>query len=70
MLSNIVKERIVGLIGFVNETKIKDIEKSWEEYFIQFHIIDEQEQLKEFNNVMEQRIINFKFKEEKERKDI
>ena len=70
MLSNIVKERIVGLIGFVNETKIKDIEKSWEEYFIQFHIIDEQEQLEEFNSIMEQRITNFKFKEEKERKGI
>ena len=70
MLSNLVKERIVALIGFVNNSKIKDIEKSWEDYFTQFHIIDEQEQLKEFNNVMEQRIINFKFKEEKERKDI
>ena len=70
MLSNIVKERILGLVGFINTSKIKDIEKSWEDYFEQFHIIDDQEQLKEFNNTMEQRIMNFKFKEEKKVKDI
>lgn len=70
MLSDIVRERIVGLVGFINTSKIKDIEKSWEDYFEQFHIIDEQEQLKEFNNIMEQRIMNFKFKEEKKVKDI
>ena len=60
----------MGLVGFINASKIKDIEKSWEDYFEQFHIIDEQEQLKEFNNTMEQRIMNFKFKEEKKVKDI
>ena len=65
MLSDIVRERIVGLVGFINTSKIKDIEKSWEDYFEQFHIINEQKQLKEFNNIMEQRIMNFKFKEEK-----
>ena len=65
MLSDIVRERIVGLVGFINASKIKDIEKSWEDYFEQFHIINEQKQLKEFNNIMEQRIMNFKFKEEK-----
>mgnify|MGYP001577503235 FL=1 len=70
MLSNIVRERILGLVGFINTSKIKDIEKSWEDYFEQFHIIDDQEQLKEFNNTMEQRIMNFKFKEEKKVKDI
>ena len=70
MLSDIVRERIVGLVGFINTSKIKDIEKSWEDYFEQFHIIDDQEQLKEFNNTMEQRIMNFKFKEEKKVKDI
>lgn len=65
MLSDLVRERIVGLVGFINTSKIKDIEKSWEDYFEQFHIINEQKQLKEFNNIMEQRIMNFKFKEEK-----
>ena len=70
MLSNIVRERILGLVGFINTSKIKDIEKSWEDYFEQFHIIDDQEQLKEFNNTMEQRIMNFKFKEEKKVKYI
>lgn len=62
MLSYLVKERISGLIGFVSEAKIKDIEKSWEDYFIVYEIIDAQKQLAEFDSVMKQRIINFKFK--------
>lgn len=62
MLSDLVKEKITGLIGFVNKAKITEVEKSWEEYFEQFKIVDEQEQVKEFNNIIEQRIINFKFK--------
>lgn len=64
MLSDLVKEKITGLIGFVNKAKITEVEKSWDDYFEQFKIVNEQEQLKEFNNIMEQRILHFKFKKE------
>ena len=66
MLSNLVKERISGLIGFVSEAKIKDIEQSWEDYFDAYKITDEEKQLDEFDLVMKKRISNFSFKAQSE----
>lgn len=62
MLSNQVKQSIRNLIGCVNQAKIKSVEGSWETYFTSFNIPVEK-QLEEFNNVIKQRIQNYKFVE-------